>query len=97
MKIFTVYDSKAKAYLQPFFSRTDATAVRDLKAAANTHDHQFNKYAEDYTLYVIGEFDEITGKISAHDPESIVNVLHLVDNLPLSNINPVEVKENEKA
>ena len=54
MKIYTVYDSKAEAYLTPFFLKTDALAMREIETAVNTADHQFNKYPGDYTLYRTG-------------------------------------------
>lgn len=63
VKIFTVYDVKAEAYLQPFFTPTSGTAIRSFAEAANSTDHDFNKYAEDYTLFEIGEWDENAGTI----------------------------------
>ena len=54
MNIYTIYDSKAEAYLTPFFTDTDATAVRIFTSAATDEQHHFHKYAEDYTLFAIG-------------------------------------------
>jgi len=65
MKIYAVHDIKAEAYLQPFFAGTDGLAIRMFQAAANDQDHQFWKYAEDYSLYHIGEWDESTGVVHA--------------------------------
>lgn len=96
MKIFTIYDSKAKAYLQPFFSKTEGTAIREAKMIANQEGHQFNSYAEDYSLFYIGEYDELSGKISSENPVHIVNILHLVDSDDSIHIKPsLEVVENE--
>lgn len=63
MKIFTIFDSKAEAFLPPFTSRTNATAIRNFTAAANTEDHDFHTHAADYTLFQIGTFDEIRGLV----------------------------------
>lgn len=57
-KIFTVYDSKAEAYLQPFFADTTGIALRDFETACNDSAHQFARHAGDYTLFEIGLFDE---------------------------------------
>lgn len=89
MKIFTIFDSKAVAYLQPFFSKTEGTAIREIKLAANQEGSQFKKYAEDYSLFNIGEFNEITGKITSIDPIHIINVLPLVDSDNITNIKPL--------
>lgn len=62
--MFSVYDSKATAFITPFFSPTTATAVRAFAAAANDHGHEFGRYAGDYTLFCIGTFDSESGKIT---------------------------------
>lgn len=61
MMIFTVYDVKAELYLQPFFSPTEQTALRSFRAAASDQDHDFWKFSEDYTLFFIGEWNEVDG------------------------------------
>lgn len=58
LKIFTVYDSKADAYMQPFFMRSHGEAVRSWIDAVNDPNTAFNKHPEDFTLFEIGEFDD---------------------------------------
>jgi len=65
-KIFTTYDSKAEAYLQPFFMGTRGEAIRGWQTVVNDPKTQFNKYPSDFTLFEIGEYDETTGEITAH-------------------------------
>lgn len=77
MKIFSIRDSKAEAYLQPFFSPNIPTAMRALSAAAEDVNHEFNKHAADYSLFILAEFDELTGKITAHEPRSVCNLVDL--------------------
>lgn len=64
MKIFSIYDSKAEAFITPFFSQSTGTALREFEQAANEEGHQFYKYGGDYSLHELGAFDEFTGKIS---------------------------------
>lgn len=72
MKMFTIYDSKAAAFLQPFFAATTAVAVRSFSAAARQEGHDFHNYAEDYTLFELGEFDQENAKMMLCDsPKSI--------------------------
>jgi len=61
-KVFTVFDSKAAAYLQPFFTATTGLAIRSFQDAALNPEHQFNKHLGDYTLFEIGTYDDLTGK-----------------------------------
>lgn len=79
MSIFTVYDNKAKAYLQPFFSKTEGTAIREIRTVVNNPDNFMSQHSEDYSLFHIGEYDEISGKITASDPSHIINLLSLRD------------------
>lgn len=77
-KIFTIYDQKAKAYLQPFYSNNNATAVRIISDLTNDPDHTFSKHPEDYTLQEIGSFDEETAEIIALDkPLTIATLIQL--------------------
>lgn len=63
-KIFTVYDSKAEAYLPPFYTQATGLALRSFEAAANKPDHDFCKYPADYTLFELGTFDEQTANFT---------------------------------
>lgn len=67
MKVFTVYDSKAEAYLPPFMERASGSAIRAFEAAVNNPDHQFNHHPGDYTLFEIGTFDDQTGRYNMLD------------------------------
>lgn len=70
--IFSVFDSKAQAFIQPLFSQTRGTAIRAFTQAANDQAHDFNRFAEDYTLFELGSFDPNTGKFDLHStPESL--------------------------
>lgn len=65
LQVFSIYDSKAEAFIQPWYSQTLGTAIRSFEQAVNTPDHEFAKFAGDYTLFHLGEFCQHTGKFSA--------------------------------
>jgi len=60
MKVFSVFDSKASAYLQPFFMVTKGTAIRAFSDLVNDEKHQFGKHPEDFTLFELGEWEDMT-------------------------------------
>ena len=62
-QIFTVRDSKAEAYLLPFFAANEAVAKRRFIDAVNDQDHMFFAHAGDYTLFWIGEYDDESGMV----------------------------------
>lgn len=61
LKQFQVYDSKAAAYLDISETTTTALAIRSFAEAANREDHNFSRYAADYTLFETGTRDNATG------------------------------------
>lgn len=75
MKIFSIRDNAADAYMQPWFSRNVETARREVSEAVNSGDHQFARHAHDYALWEIGEFDETTGNINAYPPQFCSNLI----------------------
>lgn len=66
MKIFSVNDSKAEAYLPPIFFRTTAEALRAFESSCDDSNSSFSKYPSDFTLVELGEYDELTAKITTH-------------------------------
>ena len=71
MKIFTVYDCKANAYLQPFFCRTRGEAIRAFSDCVNDINHNFSRHADEFTLFELGEYDEQSANISSSSPVSL--------------------------
>lgn len=72
MKVFAVYDSKAVAFLQPFFSESVGSAVRAFGDAANEEKSPLSRHAGDYQLYEIGTFDNNTGVLTAMVPQKLL-------------------------
>lgn len=72
MKVFSVYDSAAGAYLQPFFMASRGQAIRAFTDLVNDVSHSFSKHADDYTLFELGTYDDASGKIASHEtPQSL--------------------------
>lgn len=85
IRMFSVFDSKAQAFLQPFFSNNSATAIRSFEAAANDETHDFNRWAADYTLFEIGEFHSEKGEIlPAVSLINLGNALQFIKQAPVA-------------
>lgn len=75
-----VYDSKAKAFHEPIYVPTVAIGIRAFKVACNTSDHDFFKFAEDYTLFETGTWDPATAKsVDLPTPKSLGLALSFID------------------
>lgn len=64
LEIFCVYDSKATAYLPPFFLPMMGQATRIFQNCANDDSHAFGANPGDYTLFHLGHFDDNNAKIT---------------------------------
>lgn len=81
-KVFTVRDDKAQMYNLPFYSRTSAEATRNLLETMNNPQTMINKYPTDYSLWQVGEYDDVDGTFQTHPPIHIVNAIDLQDQRP---------------
>lgn len=66
LKVFSVYDSKVGAYMNPIFLRSKGEALRAFETSINSSDHIFCKNPEDYTLFELGSWDEEKAKFVLH-------------------------------
>lgn len=66
LKVFSVFDSKAKLFSHPFYCLNSGVAVRSFEQAVNDSNGDFGRWPSDYTLFELGEFDDDTGFISCH-------------------------------
>lgn len=69
--VSSIYDSKAKFYSTPFFSKNDEVAIRDFVDVIQHTDNPMSKNRDDYSLVSIGVFNADTGVMLAHEPETI--------------------------
>ena len=79
-KIYTIFDSKAEAFLPPFFFHQQGMALRIFTDCCNDPEHAFGKHPEDYTLFYAGKFDDDLGSIDQDKLESIAVGISLVKN-----------------
>ncbi len=69
--LFSVYDSAAAMYLDPFVAPTVEFAIREFRRMANTPGQQIATYPADYTLFHIGAFDSLSGQLLEIPPSSL--------------------------
>lgn len=62
LKLFSIYDTKALAYLPPFFLPQRGQAMRTFGDCCNDKSHAFGAHPEDYTLFYLGTFDDTTAR-----------------------------------
>lgn len=60
-----VFDSKVGAYSPPFFVKTKGEAIRSFTDACADDNLPFKKHPGDYRLFLLGEFDDNSGLLTA--------------------------------
>lgn len=81
LKAYSIRDSKAEVYNTPFFSKTHGEAERNFAQLTRDDKSMVNKYPEDYDLYHIGTYDDLSGVFTGLDtPQHIVKAVNLIKN-----------------
>lgn len=79
VKMYAIYDSKAQAYLQPFFVANHALAFRNLERGCKNPESPFVQFPVDFHLFCLATFEDTTGDITpAELPENLGNMLQFL-------------------
>ncbi|AXH77656.1 MAG: nonstructural protein [Microviridae sp.] len=62
MKMFSVFDIKAEAFMVPWFMPAQGQAVRAFSDLVEDRNSMVGKHPGDYKLVYIGEFDDSNGE-----------------------------------
>lgn len=76
LKIFSVRDQKADAFITPFMLPTVDMAVREFSGCVRDASHQFGRFKEDFSLWEVAEFDVESGKVTAlAEPKHLLSAI----------------------
>ena len=64
LKVFALFDKKAKVYEHPFVFPHIGQAIRFVSDLISSNNNSVAKHPDDYTLYHLGAFDEENGLLS---------------------------------
>ncbi len=79
-RMFSVYDTKAAAFMQPFFMPTDGMAIRAITDCVLDPKHGFSQHAADYTLFYLGVFNDDKAVFTVCDaPVNLGSLITFVD------------------
>lgn len=73
LQVYTVFDRAVSAYLPPFYVRAKGEAIRSFTEACSDPQKNFGKYAQDYGLVYLGEFDDSSGIFTCSDPVRVLS------------------------
>lgn len=73
VQVFTVLDSKIGSFAQPWFSVNVETAVRAFSEALRDPQSMLSKHPEDFSLWLLGYFDDDSGMFEQDKPTNLGN------------------------
>ena len=76
--IYSLYDKVGKIYLDIFTEVQDGTAIRKIQDLVERGDNPIAKHANDYQLWKLGEWGEISGSVKTVNPDYIIEVEKLL-------------------
>lgn len=78
LKIYSIRDSKADLYNPPFYQKTHGEAERSFAQLTKDSKSTISQFPEDYDLYYLGTYDDLTGKIEVLDsPQHIIKAVNI--------------------
>lgn len=87
LKVFSVYDVKACAYMQPFFAVNSGSALRSFDDAVMDEKSIFAKHPGDYQLFELGTFDDSVGLLTSLVPvKCLANAADFAGRKPASEV-----------
>lgn len=88
LRSYSIYDVKALQYHSPWFAVSDGSAVRSFSDMANDQNTTIGRHPRDYTLYLVGTYDDNSGLFSPiHPPVHVMDAAACVQqqaDLPLA-------------
>jgi hypothetical protein len=80
-KIFCIKDEKSGQYYDPFTMGNTIDAQRTFMQAMKAEKSMISQYPEDFNLYLVGEYDEMSGIINPQAPVLILTGKDAKDSL----------------
>lgn len=80
MKIFSMRDNQAEAFNTPFFRATEGVAIREITTHISK-DEIMSAHPVDFSLYNIGTFDTVSGRLTPCDPKHVIDMTELAESI----------------
>lgn len=64
---YSIFDARAKMYMDPFVAVRDEVAMRDFQRNCSQVGSPLYEFPEDYSLVRLGDFDMVSGYVGSQD------------------------------
>lgn len=81
LQVYSVLDKAVNSFLPPVFVRSRGEILRSFSSTVNEPGNQMNRFASDYVLFYLCDFDDASGLFAGGEPVRVLSALEaLVDN-----------------
>jgi hypothetical protein len=91
VKAYSFLDQKLGIFSMPFFCHMEGQAIRIASELATDVNTTVGRHPEDFSLYLVGEFNDNTGILAVVGPTAVTNIVSL---LPKVQHNVFEAEQN---
>ena len=76
--LIATFDKKGEVFSVPSAVPKPALAVRDFGEICKDEKHPFNKFPGDYSLWIVGEYDEVEGTVKQTNRKLLAEAANFV-------------------
>ena len=77
-QLYSIYDTASGIYDKVVFAPSDGIVTREFQDLCTSADHPYGQHPEDYSLFRLGSFDNLTGTVTDEKNECLATGLELV-------------------
>lgn len=97
LKIFSIYDKATNNFNTPYFLLTTAEAIRAFEAVVVSDDNIIKQNPLDFSLHILGEFDNITGQVNQETAGPVIEATQILEKINSRNVVPMTKGVSENA
>ena len=87
VNVYSIFDTKARAYMQPWYATNHDVAFRNCRASMTQPQSPMAQFPVDFNLFCLGQFDELTGEF--HQNGEHMNLGNFSQFVPEENTPPL--------
>ncbi len=98
-QIYAIFDTCSGIYEKPFFHTADDAVKREFQDVVNTVDHPINRHPEHYSVWRLGNFDNLTGDVVDEANECLWTAMEAISQSTQSeqvNAQPTQLSTDSK-
>ncbi len=78
LNMYSIFDTASGTYNRPLFARADGEIMREFQNLCTDKEHPCGQHPEDYSLFRLAIFNDLTGMITNEDNECLSTGLEML-------------------